>query len=195
MSIRWEALGLFATLLVPLLAAIVNGVRAPERHKKKHWEDCKRLKVAIEAEHVIPKMADLMCSVWGYGDTLAAWLQSENLTEARFVEEVSLRLHSSDVVGALQELQETYQDHSDVNRLYERAVQSGRRRAAALTFGLLVAIAPVVDVTIRGFGMAHERLGWALGISALLAFGIAGVFAFLELRAENRLAELSRQYD
>jgi hypothetical protein len=196
-SLAWDVLAVCSVVLLALGAVGVSGVRARTRYHDRWFDRCRRLEAAIEAEHIVPALVEIITDVWPADAATTHWLtHGADDDTAAYVDELRNRLQSADVVDRLEALRQTHDDYRSVqtNYQYLRRYASNKARLAftSLLLGLLVA----ADLSVVGLELPWGAQAIFVGLltTAIVAAALAGSFARLEIQRDSDLVKLTESY-
>lgn len=179
-------------ILGAVVHSVIHGVRVRDLRFRNHGVQRRELHAAIEAEFIIPSLANFVCSVWDESDFATQWFQGGGAPDC--IEQVGDRLQQVAFLDELDQLSQRYEDLLAVDNLYDRSIAWARRRAMLAPIVLILLVGPTYRVVVGLPGWMPDWLTWVLGVLAALLAGVSLYSWWSEARCLNRLAELSDRY-
>jgi hypothetical protein len=188
-SINWGSIGVALALLLAIGQGIRTGFQASDRFEQSYRDVRARVRAAIEADRMIPALAELVLDA---GRGIPARRLSPD-QEATLRDRIEDNLQKTDYLERLDRLSTFAADHRRVSRCVEDATKWARLRGWALVLCAGAIIYPAAWVSVEGRRLAT----WPLiptGLGAILGLLLAGLFAAQEIASRNRIADLSKAY-
>jgi hypothetical protein len=187
--IDWGAAAVFLIGFGVVLAAIRQGFTAPASVYRHYKDDRLATKNAIDADHVIPALTELVVQVVEQAATLAG-LDIVPISR----NDIEQSLQWAGHLQQLESLSTLYMDYARIDLLVGSAIRWARARSImagiALT-GLLPVGSHFVLVE-----MSTAQWLWVAGIFTAVFAGIGALGAwFVEMNRRNELAELFVKYE
>lgn len=175
--------------------SVAHAVRIRDLRLQSHGQLRRRLRAAVEAEHLIPALARLVCSLWGLEAALGSWLAASDPDGTVCMDAVTNELQQVNYLHDIAQLSHLYADLSSVDRLYAHSIGWARFRGAVAALAVAIGLMPAMELSFASLSLVPARVAWVLaGVAVLLAV-IAVSGWRMEVSALNALARLGERYE